>query len=169
MEAKHARTHGPSRRFDACCTPSSRAHLYFCAGFIVRTARFSWSYKPASAPYRHLALRPVLISTRSPPCLFLRCVRSGQRRAFLIPPSSKTYPGVLDAQLLLHPQPRPSHLLLAIAAALNFWLAALLALLLRSAGRRPSAWRRAAYGLVGFVLMSVFAAVDPQPDDVVGR
>ena len=46
-------------------------------------------------------------------------------------------------------------ILLAIAAALNFWLAALLALLLRSAGRRPSAWRRAAYGLVGFVLISV--------------
>ena len=44
-------------------------------------------------------------------------------------------------------------LLLAVAAALNLWLAALLPLFLRSAGRRPLAWRRAAYGLVGFVLV----------------
>jgi len=44
--------------------------------------------------------------------------------------------------------------LLALAAAFNVWLAALLALFLRSAGRRPSAWRRAAYGLVGFILIS---------------
>ncbi|MGB1161991.1 MAG: hypothetical protein ACPG40_12325 [Alphaproteobacteria bacterium] len=45
-------------------------------------------------------------------------------------------------------------MLLALAATLNFWLIALLPLLLRSAGRRPLAWRRAAYGLVGFVLVA---------------
>ena len=45
-------------------------------------------------------------------------------------------------------------ILLALAATLNFWLIALLPLLLRSAGRRPQAWRRAAYGLVGFILVA---------------
>lgn len=44
-------------------------------------------------------------------------------------------------------------LLLAVATALNLWLAGMLAVFLRTAGRRPGAWRRAAYGLVGFVLV----------------
>lgn len=44
--------------------------------------------------------------------------------------------------------------LLALATMMNVWIAALLPLLLRSAGRRPLAWRRAAYGLVGFVLIA---------------
>ncbi|MAV47854.1 MAG: hypothetical protein CBC49_009525 [Alphaproteobacteria bacterium TMED89] len=44
-------------------------------------------------------------------------------------------------------------MVLGLAAALNLWIAALLALVLRSAGRRPSAWRRAAYGIVGFGLV----------------
>lgn len=45
-------------------------------------------------------------------------------------------------------------LMLALALAFNLWLGVLLGLLLRTAGRRPFAWRRAAYGLVGFLLMA---------------
>ena len=45
-------------------------------------------------------------------------------------------------------------ILLALATMMNVWVAALLPLLLRSAGRRPAAWRRSAYGLVGFGLIA---------------
>lgn len=43
--------------------------------------------------------------------------------------------------------------LLALCVGFSLWIAALLPLLLRSAGRRPAAWRRAAYGVVGFALL----------------
>ena len=44
-------------------------------------------------------------------------------------------------------------IILAWAAGFSLWLAFLLPLTLRTAGRRPSAWRRSAYGLVGFIMM----------------